>query len=113
METKKCTNCLIEKDILHFHKLKNGYYKSNCKECRSKSAKEYKDSKKDGTYYLYYIPEEHYVGITNYLSARMSKHKHYNKLTEGFEIICAFKSQKQAHLYETLLHCMGYNGFRP
>ena len=113
METKQCTCCKEIKNIAEFHKLSKGYYKSNCKKCRSNEAKERIASKKNGTHYLYYIPEEHYVGITNQVLTRMSKHRFYNKITDGFEIICEFKSQKQAHLYETLLHCMGYNGFRP
>ena len=111
---RTCTNCNIKKPDFEFSKLKNGYFKSNCKECRNKQSKLYRaEKKKDGIIYLYYIPEEHYVGITNDLETRMSRHKFNGKITDGYEVIGTFKNLMQAHLYETFLHCIGYNGFRP
>lgn len=110
---RTCSVCKIPKNESNFSILKNGYYKSQCKECRNKRAIEIRASRKDGYYYLYYLPEEHYVGITNFVKQRIAKHKHLGKVVDNYEIICKFKFAVQAHLYETYLHCMGYNGFRP
>ena len=64
-----------------------------------------------GYFYLYYLPEEHYVGITNNMYVRMKHHKYKNKYIEDVEIIAKFERQVDAHLYETKLHSMGYEGF--
>jgi hypothetical protein len=43
MESKKCNECSIEKNIYDFHKWKYGPdgYRRNCKECRKKETKKY------------------------------------------------------------------------
>jgi hypothetical protein len=63
-------------------------------------------------YSVYYIPEEHYVGMSRNVVARITKHRHLGKITDGWEVIQSFKDPIRAHLMETQLHLMGYNGYR-
>ena len=66
----------------------------------------------DGHYSVYYLPEHHYVGMTNCVYIRMQEHRLKNKrFTEGYEIIGVYKNAVDAHLTETFLHSMGYKGF--
>jgi len=60
---------------------------------------------------VYYLPEEHYVGMTNCLKKRLREHENQGKIIDGWEIIANFKRAVDAHLYETKLHCIGYHGF--
>lgn len=64
-------------------------------------------------YALYYIPEEHYIGITNNVYTRMNKHKHLGKIIDGWEVIQCYDNPIEAHFHETLFHLIGYNGYRP
>ena len=64
-------------------------------------------------YAVYYIPNEKYIGMSKDVYGRMRKHKHLGKDIEGYKVLCTFKNPKIAHLIETLLHLIGYNGFRP
>jgi hypothetical protein len=64
-------------------------------------------------YSVYYIPEEHYVGMSRNVIARISKHKHLGKIVDGWEVLMCFENPIRAHLMETQLHLMGYNGYRP
>jgi hypothetical protein len=43
MESKKCNDCSIEKNLCYFHKWKYGPdgYRRICKECRKKETKKY------------------------------------------------------------------------
>ena len=66
---------------------------------------------KDPYYTVYYLPEHHYVGMTNYLKRRMKEHKQKGKIIEGYEVVGRYNTAIQAHLYETMLHAMGYEGF--
>lgn len=61
---------------------------------------------------VYYLPEHHYIGMTNNISYRMRKHKTDGNITEGYEILAYFERGVDAHYFETLLHMRGYNGFR-
>jgi hypothetical protein len=82
-------------------------YKDYSKAYREKRANEYPG------YAVYYIPEEHYVGMSNDIYSRMSKHKHLGKIIDGWEVLICFENPIRAHLMETQLHLMGYNGYRP
>ena len=77
------------------------------KECQQRRRDKYPG------YTVYYIPEEHYVGISNNPINRMSKHKHLGKIIDGWEVLYSFENPILAHLMETRLHLMGYNGYRP
>jgi predicted GIY-YIG superfamily endonuclease len=58
------------------------------------------------------LPEEHYAGMTKDLLRRISSHKKLGKIVDGYEIVGQFENPKLAHLMETKLHIMGYNGFQ-
>lgn len=64
-------------------------------------------------YSVYYIPEEHYIGMSKNVYSRMIKHKHLGKIIDGWEVIHSFENPIRAHLMETQFHLMGYNGYRP
>ena len=61
---------------------------------------------------VYYLPEHHYVGITNCLYSRLQRHKSfYNRVTEDYEIIYTAKDMTEARAVERYMHYeMGYNG---
>lgn len=65
----------------------------------------------DGYFYVYYLPEEHYVGMTNNLYHRMRTHRLQGRHVKDVEILARFIRQVDAHLFETKLHSMDYNGF--
>ena len=67
--------------------------------------------KRQNYFTVYYLPEEHYVGMTNCLKRRLSAHKSQGKIIDGWEVVANFKRAVDAHLFETRLHCMGYEGF--
>ncbi len=61
---------------------------------------------------VYYLPEEHYIGITHYVPARMSSHRYKGKITEGYEIIASFERHVDAAMLELMFHQRGYNGYK-
>ncbi len=106
---KKCRICNQYKSLDDFHRRGKGR-RTECKVCKSKHFK--KKRVKDGHYSLYYIPEHHYVGMTNSLRGRMNEHRSKGKkITDGYEVIATFKRAVDCHLMETQLHAMGYYGF--
>ena len=114
---KKCGCCKVDKSLNNFNKdkAKKDGLQSYCRECASDiKRKEYwrKKSESDGLFSVYYLPEEHYVGITGCVWQRMRDHRNKGKkITEGYEIIAKFERAVDAHLMETLFHVRGYNGF--
>ena len=126
MKEKKCSKCKANKNVNEFYKREGGRLRSHCKECMGEQSKNrkiwrgkeyldhqrrYRASFKDGYYSVYYLPEEHYVGMTNNVKSRMDYHKSNGKITEGLEIIAKFERAVDAHLFETMLHQRDYNGF--
>lgn len=65
----------------------------------------------DGYFYVYYLPEEHYIGMTNNVHRRIRHHDFSGKIVDDYEILARFSRQVDAHLFETKLHSMDYNGF--
>lgn len=126
---KVCTKCGQEKSYSEFHKFsrsKDGH-KPACKVCRNTSyrktesyqnllkngrSKYKKGVEETGGFAVYYLPEHHYVGMTNNIDNRMMLHRsHKGRITEGYEIIGIYETAVEAHLIETILHYMGYEGF--
>lgn len=71
-----------------------------------------KPKDRDLEYSVYYLPEEHYVGMTKRLSARISKHKtQHGRNTDGWRVLRTFDNPFDAHIYETQWHKMGAHGF--
>ena len=107
---RTCRICKEKKSFDNYHRREGGY-RTACKKCRAKIHKK-KKRVNDGYYTVYYLPEHHYVGMTNSVKYRMQEHRNKNKrFTEGYEIIGTYERAVDAHLVETILHTMGYNGF--
>ena len=125
---RKCKKCLLEKELKEFYVRKRGnYINSQCKLCVNKRVKSYNiknkikiseysknylSNEKVNGYAIYYLPEEHYIGFTGNLKARIRSHKSKGRITQGFEIVGVYNCPIFAHLQETRLHLMGYNGFQ-
>ena len=89
-------------------------YDKKYREANKEKRKEKRDSKKDGLYTVYYLKEDHYVGLTNCLYKRMEYHKNTNKRhVEDVEIIGKYKTKAEATRVEAALHSMGYLGRHP
>jgi len=107
---RECRICGDNKPLSEYHRNGTGH-RTECKSCKSTYFKKRKRIR-DGHYTLYYIPEHHYVGMTNCLKDRMQEHRSKGKkITDGFEVIATFDRAVDCHLMETKLHAMGYEGF--
>ena len=84
---------------------KREYYKAN-KDKRLA----YKATLKDDFYTLYYLKEEHYVGITNQPKIRIPIHSTKGKHILDYEVITTFKTKSEALGVEAYMHSIGYNG---
>ena len=115
-QNKKCSKCSIEKELTNFRKGSNlcrGCYKAKIDSIKDK-AKAQRDSHKDGLYTVYYLKEDHYVGITSNLSYRLFVHKSKcNRHVEDVEIVGKYKTKAEAERVEAALHAMGYLGRNP
>ena len=105
---KTCKSCQIKLDS--FNRAGRNLL---CKKCKNKAILGYTNgyNRNRHKYYMYYLPEEHYIGITNYVSRRISVHKYKGKrITEGYEVVAVYDNPKLAALHEALMHYLGYNG---
>lgn len=84
------------------------------KELSNNLSKAWQQAKADEIpgYAVYVLPEEHYVGMTKNVYNRICKHKHKGKNVDGWKVLTCFEDPVEAHIYETQLHWMGFNGFR-
>ena len=88
------------------------YHKAN-KEKRAAYDKDRWEAKKDVLYTVYYLKEDHYVGMTNSLKARLLQHKNVRKRhIEDVEIIGKYEKEEATRV-EAALHAMGYLGKHP
>jgi hypothetical protein len=129
---KSCSVCkdIFELDYFAKNKASKDGCGSKCKTCVKEYNKKYRSDpsnkskavkyKKNrynkerhplGYTAVYYLPEEHYVGITLNVKARMNKHKNEGRISDGYEILGWFERSVDAHLFETLLHVRGYRGY--
>ena len=69
-----------------------------------------KEKVKDGYYYVYYLPEEHYIGVTGGLTYRKYSHKSNGRYINDIEIVFKTPNRKLAYDVEKKLHNMGYEG---
>tara|TARA_R110002074_G_C12269813_1_gene642038 strand:+ start:435 stop:746 length:312 start_codon:yes stop_codon:yes gene_type:complete len=85
------------------------YTRPRCKHCErvDRTKKE-----RDGFTSVYYLPKEHYVGMTGRVKKRMAAHRSAGKNTRNYKILRVFDNEIEAHLYETQLHWMGFFGFQ-
>lgn len=106
---RQCRICGDKKPLSEYHRRGAGH-RTECKLCKSTYFK--KKRFHDGHFTVYYLPEHHYVGMTNALRNRLQEHRsRKGRFTDGYEIIATFDRAVDAHLMETALHAMGYNGF--
>lgn len=80
---------------------------------RDKILERNRRNRKDGYYSVYYLPNEHYVGMTDQYEHRMKQHKQVHKrdITDC-RVLMTFDNPFDAHIYETQWHKMGANGFQ-
>ena len=83
--------------------------RDECKECAAKRQRQYR-AKRYKTTHVYYLPEEHYIGITKDITTRMSQHRGIGRHTEDMIVLCSFKRRIDAKFLEVQFHMRGYNG---
>ena len=88
----KCFKCnrIKRKVLFHIDKSRKAGVSSYCKSCKSKldrlrsSRRGERNEKGDHIYTVYYLPEEHYAGMTKDLLRRISSHKKLGKIVDGY-----------------------------
>ena len=91
------------------------YYKKNT-EKRKESIKKYQmkryHTEKLDYFVVYYIPDAHYCGVTNYPSQRMASHRTKNKFnTDGWRVLACADTKLEAIKLEMQYHVLlGMNG---
>ena len=92
-------------------KLKDRYTKNKAS-VKSKVLS-YKQTLKDDFYTVYYLKEEHYIGVTNQPKIRMQNQKRNGKHVLDYEVVTTVKTKREALDIESLLHKLNYNGKHP
>lgn len=114
METKVCTNCNIVKSLKDFAVKKDNKSTgraARCKECQNIYLAKWRAADVLDYYMVYYLPEEHYVGITNQPKQRMSDHaSHHGRNIEGWKVLYCCKDKYEARIIENRFHDIGFNG---
>jgi len=83
-------------------------------EKQSKYGKKYRESRKDGVFSVYLLPEENYVGMTTCFHRRLINHKNtQNRNTEGAYILSKHETKREAVEVEASYHAKGYLGRNP
>tara|TARA_R110002072_G_scaffold301120_1_gene480063 strand:+ start:488 stop:937 length:450 start_codon:yes stop_codon:yes gene_type:complete len=89
---------------------KKAYYNANQEKIRAR-VKAQRATLVDDFYTMYYIPQHHYIGVTNQPKRRLSAHREVGKDTEGWEVVYTFKTKREALDMERKFHdVLGYNG---
>lgn len=109
----KCSRCKELKSQSDFHRSSthNSGVQRYCKECK-KRIDRIGHGKNQGKYCVYYIPKHRYVGMTRNVTKRMQRHRKNGKDVTGYRVILATRSAKFAHTFESILHMLGFKGFR-
>ena len=111
--SNKCIKCKVIKETSEFYKdnrRKDGV-RAQCKVCCNKYATEYRNSGK--AYLIYYLPNEHYIGVTKERSIynRMSQHKAKGNNIDGWRVLYASENRAEAYHHEAMYHgVLGFNG---
>jgi len=111
---KKCTKCNIEKPFEDFAVKKSNKSTgraARCKKCMNIYLAKWRNEDKLDYYMIYYLPEEHYIGLTTQPKQRMADHKsHHNRNTTGWRVMYCTESKYEARLIENRYHDLGFNG---
>ena len=60
---------------------------------------------------VYYLPEEHYCGITRRLSHRMGYHRTQGHIPDNYRVLACYETKAEARHHENLMHSfLGCNG---
>ncbi len=103
-EIDNFNQCIECEDILPLDNFDKG--RNQCKKCRY-------DKLKDEFFSVYYLPEEHYVGMTGWLTDRIKTHRLRGKNVEGWKLMASFPTNIEARNYEAMLQSsMGFNGLK-
>ena len=86
------------------------YYLKNKKKCIARKTAYEKKRRQEG-FWVYYLPEEHYVGVTTYMTDRMSGHKRDGNNTEGHRVLYHSDCEMDAYVKEAEFQIiLGING---
>lgn len=96
-----CKSCVRARGKKHYSENKQAYHSYN---------KVFSQSKKDGNYHVYLLPDDNYVGSTTNIWRRMVDHKSIGRNTESVRILLSTPSRTKAWELEKLLHDIGYEG---
>lgn len=102
----KCNNRLCDNNV---PKSRRRYCSKKCS--RREHNYRTRENEKAQGYWLYYLPEEHYIGITCRPKLRMQAHKTNGFYVNDVEWIANFERQVDAAWLEIMFHQRGYNGF--
>lgn len=105
---KKCQHCKEEKGLGEFGKnrSKPDRLSHYCKKCVSKTNRQQYVKQLDGYYSVYYLPGEHYCGVTNSVESRISDHRCHGKNIEGWRILFCSEDRKEAAYHEGLFQAV-------
>lgn len=113
---KECKKCKEYKSLESFTKNKDikadglDLYCISCKSIKRK-INYGKHMAREIINYVYLLPVHNYVGTTNCISERMSKHRTKAKRdTSNYRILYSSTNRKDALELEELLHDIGYEG---
>jgi len=106
----KCKKCNGEFPIEMMETRKPPRKPHQCKECAATYMRERRKSKPT-IYHVYYLPSHDYVGMTMDVVTRMSHHRKTGKNTDDMILLADFDCPIDAHLLETKLHKVGFEGF--
>lgn len=99
-----------EKNKEHIKKVNKQFQLDNS-ELYKKTRRLYWAKRNDGLIHVYFLPEEHYCGVTNNMFRREKEHRStYKRITVGMETVMSFKNRKEAELMEAHFHALGWYG---
>lgn len=113
MRQQVCSKCKVVKPVSEFHidRGRASGLQRYCKACK-KAVDVHGKKEFSGYFILYYLPKERYIGMTKNFTKRKARHKENGKNIKYAFIVLKTKKMKLAHLVETILHMLGFNGFR-
>ena len=98
----KCRICGTTDDLVPVHHRRDTY-RSWCKEHYNEYKKEANRNSNDDYYSVYYLPEEHYCGVTTAVLKRIKEHSRTRNV-DGWRVLFCSKDKKEAYYHESLFH---------
>lgn len=114
METKTCTGCYWRLPVEAFSRRSASKDKLMpiCRMCDKEKRDKWQSKDNEGFLHaVYYLPEEHQVGVSTRVNKRISEHKTNGKITDGWEVVFRTNNHIEASEFEKTLHDMGYRGW--